>query len=253
MSHTQYNLTQLAEAMMAHSPSGRIKAALIDMDGTLYDSMPNHARAWTRLMHEAGIECTDREFFMLEGSTGANTIDLMIRRQWGRPATDAEKRDMYALKAKYFVELPPVGPMPGAREMVDSLIARGITTVLVTGSGQNSLLSRLDRDFPGAFPADRRVTSASVTHGKPHPEPFLKGLELAGVSAGHAIGIDNAPLGVASAHAAGITTVGVVTGPVPCEALRDKGADVVFNSMCDCAKILPELLDIMETLKKRTL
>lgn len=244
MTQTQYDLTQMADKMAVHCPSGRIKAALIDMDGTLYDSMPNHARAWSRLMREAGIECREEEFFMLEGSTGANTIDLMIRRQWGRPATDAEKRDMYALKDKYFVEQPPVQPMPGARELVDRLLGLGITTVLVTGSGQNSLLNRLETDFPGAFPVERRVTSASVTHGKPHPEPFLKGLELAGADAANAIGIDNAPLGVASAHAAGITAIGVVTGPVPSEALSGAGADIVFNSMPDCAKILPQLLDI---------
>ena len=243
------HLTKMAAALSARCPSGIIEAALIDMDGTLYDSMPNHARAWARLMREADIECREEEFFMLEGSTGANTIDLMIRRRWGRPATDAEKRDMYAIKARYFVELPPVQPMPGARAMVDALLERGITTVLVTGSGQNSLLSRLENDFPGAFPAERRVTSASVTHGKPHPEPFLRGLQLAGTTADHAIGIDNAPMGVASSHKAALGTIGVVTGPVPSAALADAGADIVFNSMTECAKTLPQLLDMIKTLK----
>ena len=219
-----------------------IKAALIDMDGTLYDSMPNHARAWKRVMDTVGVDATEDEFFLYEGETGAKTIDLMIRRAFGRPATDQEKHDLYAMKAKFFVEQPPVEVMPGAIELVKLLRNHGIDTVLVTGSGQNSLLSRLDSDFPGAFPPEKRITSASVTHGKPHPEPYLKGLALAGVCPEEAIVIDNAPLGTASGHAAGIYTIGVVTGPVPRAELEGNGADIVYNSMAECAETLSRLL-----------
>lgn len=223
-----------------------IKAALIDMDGVLYDSMPNHARAWKHVMDKAGIPAREEEFFLYEGSTGAWIIDMMIRRAFNRPATDAEKHDLYALKAQYFAEQPPVEPMPGARRLIDTLAARGIVTVLVTGSGQASLLGRLDADYPGAFPAERRVTSAHVTHGKPHPEPYLRGLAIAGVEPGEAIVIDNAPLGVTSGHAAGIHTIGVVTGPMPASCLAENGADTVFNSMTDCAKNISQLLDKLD-------
>ena len=227
----------------------KIKAALIDMDGTLYDSMPNHAKAWMRVMNDIKVRAREEEFFLYEGCTGAWVINEMVQRQFGRPATDAEKADFYALKARYFTEMPEVGVMPGAARMVDELRHRGIDTVLVTGSGQNSLLSRLDTDFPGAFPAAKRVTSASVTRGKPHPEPFLKGLELAGAGPDEAIAIDNAPLGVRAAHAAGVYAVGVVTGPIPRAQLADAGADVVFGSMDELADALPALLDRLENQK----
>lgn len=224
----------------------KIKYALVDMDGTLYDSMPNHATAWKRLMDEIGVDARREEFFLYEGATGAHIIDMLIRRQFGRPATEAEKKDLYALKAKYFTEQPPVQLMPGARELIHDLRSRGIITVLVTGSGQNSLLSRLDEDFPGAFPPDRRVTSASVAHGKPAPDPYLKGLELVGASASEAIGIDNAPLGTRSSAAAGLLTVGVVTGPISPTDLIDADAHIVYNSMPECTKLLPRLLDKLE-------
>lgn len=48
------------------------RAALIDMDGTLYDSMPRHARAWMRMVGEIGIKATTEEFFMYEGRTGCS-------------------------------------------------------------------------------------------------------------------------------------------------------------------------------------
>ena len=150
---------------------------------------------------------------------------------------------MYARKAELFVQQPPVQIMPGARELVEALHRRNILTVLVSGSGQNSLLSRLDVDFPGAFPVERRVTSASVAHGKPAPDPFLRGLELAGVSADQAIAIDNAPLGTTSAVAAGILTVGVLTGPIPAAEVINTGVHILYHSMEECAAILPRLLD----------
>ncbi len=231
--------------MQQTTTNRRIKAALIDMDGTLYDSMPNHVKAWKRLLTDLGIEASTEELFLFEGSTGAHIIDTLMRRGLGRPATDDEKRDLYALKAKYFIELPQVELMPGAVEMVNQLRSRGIKTVLVTGSGQNSLLDRLEKDFPGAFPTDMRVTSSSVAHGKPAPDPYLRGLELAGVTAYEAIGIDNAPLGTTSSAAAGLLTIGVVTGPIPEEQLADNGAHVVYTSMPQCAKMLPRLIDIL--------
>ncbi len=223
-------------------PPDGVRAALIDMDGTLYDSMPNHARAWMRLMTEKGVDARPEEFFLYEGCTGAWIINHMIERQWGRSATPDEAREWYELKARYFGEMPRVEPVEGARELVEGLRRRGIATVLVTGSGQASLLGRLDTDFPGAFPADMRVTSASVRRGKPAPDPYLRGLELAGVDAAHAIAIDNAPLGTRSGHAAGIPTVGVVTGPIPADELARSGADIVFTSMPECTKSLLQLL-----------
>ena len=50
-----------------------------------------------------------------------------------------------------------------------------IPRVLVTGSAQSSLIGNLDKDYPGAFPMDKRVTALDVVHGKPDPEPYLKG------------------------------------------------------------------------------
>ena len=219
-----------------------IRAALFDMDGTLYDSMPNHAHAWMRLCRDQGWDAREDEFFLHEGATGAAIIDMLIRRSLGRPATDVEKRDLYAVKSRYFSELPQAGIMPGARELVEGMMRRGITTVLVTGSGQASLIERLERDFPSAFPAHRCITAASVSRGKPDPEPFLKGLELAGVTASQAIAFDNAPLGTTSAVRAGIFTVGVVTGPMPHEALERTGAHIVYNSMPECTNHVFDLL-----------
>ena len=219
------------------------RAALCDMDGTLYDSMPRHARAWHRMATEMGIEATEDEFFMYEGMTGAATLKILFNRAFHRDPSDEEVRELYGRKTRYFTELPGTAPvMPGAQQLLVALQGAGIVPVLVTGSGQATLLNRLDNDFPGAFAADLRVTSHNVTHGKPHPEPYLKAMEMAGVTPGQSIAFENAPLGVESAARAGAYTVAISTGPIPAQALAEAGADVVFASMQECADAFQALL-----------
>lgn len=224
-------------------------AALIDMDGTLYDSMGNHAEAWRLMCEENGLEVTRDEFFMYEGMTGAQTIDLLMQRCRGRHATKEECESLYKRKTEIFRELPSVKPMPGARELTDIMKTVGMRRVLVTGSGQNSLLTRLSEDFPGVFADDMKITSRDVAHGKPHPEPYIRGMQLARVTPSQAIAIDNAPLGVKSAATAGAFTIGVVTGPVPRAELEAAGAAIVYDSMKECADQFPTLLYEMLTIK----
>lgn len=216
----------------------RVKAALVDMDGTLLDSMPSHARAWQRMTSELGMPTTVDEFFLYEGMTGAETIDMLMRRHFGRGATPAERVELYRRKTSYFNEMPRVAVMPGALQVLEALRARGVCCVLVTGSGQGSTLGRIDREFPAIFLPGMRVTSADVARCKPHPEPYIKAMQLARVAPHEAIVIENAPLGVEAGHASGAFTIGVTTGPVPAQALSIAGADRVAPSMTHLAQII---------------
>ena len=205
-----------------------IKAVLFDMDGVLYDSMPNHAKAWSTAVTEFGLSMSPHEAYLHEGRTGHGTINILAQRHWGRNATTEEMERIYAAKSALFNTCPEPQPMPGAAQLLQSIRSLGLTIVLVTGSAQHSLLARLAHDFPGIFSAERMVTAFDVKHGKPHPEPYLMGLEKAGVSASEAIVIENAPLGVEAAHAAGIYTIAVNTGPLSPKVLLDAGADIVL-------------------------
>ena len=227
----------------AHHMTGvDVRAALCDMDGTLYDSMPRHARAWHRLITEQGIECTEDEFFLYEGMTGADTLRLLFGRAFGEVPSEERIKELYHLKTVYFNEQPGVQVMPGARRLIDTLVGAGVRPVLVTGSGQRTLIDRLNDDFGGVFSPELMVTSHNVTHGKPHPEPYLKAMEMAGETPATSIAFENAPRGVESAARAGVFTVAVATGPVPHEALRRAGASIVFSSMPECADFISQLL-----------
>ena len=204
--------------------------------------MPFHAMAWQKMMKEQGINLPADEFFLYEGMTGTATIDLIFRRELGRGTDPEEARKLYARKAELFIEMGKKKMMPGADRMLEALRNADIGRVLVTGSAQNSLISRLNEDYPGMFDEDKRVTALDVTRGKPDPEPYLKGLEKAGVSKEEAFVIENAPLGVRAGKAAGLFTIAVTTGPIPREAFAKEGADLIFPSMPDFADALPSLL-----------
>ncbi len=228
-----------------HKPKLSIAAALFDMDGTLYDSMPCHADAWMQMCRANGLHAERDEFFLFEGRTGASTLGILFDRQFSTQPTDEQIKELYHQKTVNFRALQPVPIMPGAQSLTQQCVDMDLRCVLVTGSGQSSLIDRLPIDFPGVFDPTMSVTSHDVTHGKPHPEPYLKALERAGVTADKAIVFENAPLGVRSAADAGIFTIAVVTGPIPRKEMQDAGASIIFDSMPECAAAFPTLIQLL--------
>lgn len=220
-----------------------MRAALIDMDGVLYDSMPHHARAWQAMMTEAGIKTEPNEFYLYEGMTGAATIDLIFMRELHRHATPEEQHTLYQRKTDIFNASGKKTLMPGAAEMLQSLMDAGLKRVLVTGSGQASLLDNISHDYPGAFLPGMSVTAHDVTKGKPDAEPYLKGAAKAHAEPVEAIVIENAPMGVKAGKAAGCFTIAVTTGPIPVKAFEEAGADLIFPSMPEFAEWLREELE----------
>src|SRR5690606_8499335 len=173
-----------------------LKAILFDMDGVLYNSMPAHARSWRQTIEELGLRTDSEEFYLHEGRTGASTIHIIFQRNFGRDATEEEIRRIYERKSELFVKYNTGETIPGAREILNFVKSSGLKPVLVTGSGQPSLLDRLDQDFPGIFTPETMVTAFDVKIGKPHPEPFLMGLQKGGnLSPNQALVVENAPLG----------------------------------------------------------
>ena len=201
------------------------------MDGVLFDSMPNHAYAWSHAMTDFGLKMEPEEVYMNEGRTGKGTINILSNRYWGRNATDEEVEQIYKAKSTLFDSLPETRPMPGAMELLYKVRAQGLMRVIVTGSATHTLLDRVNAAFPEMFTPELMVTAFDVKHGKPHPEPYLMGLKKAGITAAEAIVVENAPLGIQAAREAGIFTLAVNTGPLKDEVLKEAGADMVLPSM----------------------
>ncbi len=203
----------------------KLKTVLFDMDGVLFDSMPNHAKAWQQVMEEHDMSMTAEEVYLNEGRTGKGTVNEVSLRTLGKEASDEEVEQIYQRKSEIFNTLPEAERMKGAYSLLLKVKSEGLTPMIVTGSGQRSLLEKLEHNFPHTFTEDKMVTAFDVKHGKPDPEPYLMALKKGGFNKEEAIVIENAPLGVRSAVAAGIFTVAVNTGPLDDSVLVDAGAD----------------------------
>lgn len=207
------------------------KAVLFDMDGVIYNSMPNHAISWHKAMTGFGLDMKPEDAYLYEGMRGVETIKLLARCQWNKELSDEEASEMYAEKSRLFSLCPKAEKMDGVEELMRKIKASGLKIVVVTGSGQKTLLDKLESDFNGLINKDLMITSFDVRHGKPDPEPYICGMKKAGIEPWEGIVVENAPLGVRAAVAAKIFTVAVNTGPLPDKTLADEGADFIFQDM----------------------
>lgn len=212
---------------------------MFDMDGVLFDSMPFHVGAWRSLLLEEGLDVPESVFYENEGRTGASMLEVCF----GHTLSEDEWRRLYARKKSFFVSYgtPPV--MVGAAEAVKAAREAGADTIVVTGSGQDSMLERINRFYPGLFHSEWMVSGLDGLKGKPAPDPYLRGLTKAGMRPEDAIVVENAPLGVRSGHASGCFVAAVNTGPLPDEKLLAEGADVLFHSMKELSCHIKELVN----------
>ena len=141
----------------------KLKAVLFDMDGVLFDSMPYHSEAWHTVMKSHGLTLSREEAYMHEGRTGASTINIVFQRELGREATQEEIESIYQEKSVLFNSYPEAKRMPGAWELLQKVKKDGLIPMVVTGSGQLSLLERLEHNYPGMFRKELMVTAFSTT------------------------------------------------------------------------------------------
>ena len=225
-------------------------AILFDMDGVLYESMPNHSKAWSQAMERFGMHMTPHDVYLNEGATGHDTVVRISLRDRGYEANDSEIDEIYGYKARLFRSMPEARVMPGSQDVFRKAAAAGLKILIVTGSGQKNLIERVQQDFKGYITRNRMVTAFEVTRGKPYPDPYLKGLEIAGVPASQAVVVENAPLGIRAAVAAGIDTIAVNTGPLEDEILGAEGPVLMLHSMNELSEWLDrELPERQEKVK----
>ena len=211
------------------------KAALFDMDGVLYDSMPRHAACWEQAMATFGLVMTQRQAYEYEGMRGVETIQLIAREQKGMELTEEEAQQVYDEKTRLFHLMGDAPLMPGALHLMEAMQKQGMALGIVTGSGQRPLIQRVLSDFQAFVDEQHMVTAYDVKRGKPAPDPYLMGLQKVGdLKPYEAVVVENAPLGVEAATAAGIFTIAVNSGNLPESSLAK--ADLLFTSMSELSE-----------------
>jgi sugar-phosphatase len=174
-------------------------AILFDLDGVLVDSTGSVDRQWRAWAREHGID----EQKVIDVAHGVRTIEV-IRRV--APHIDAET-EVLRLEQREADDHDGVSLMPGAVELVRS-IPEGQWGVVTSGT---RLLASARLQWAG-LPLPRvLVTAEDVTHGKPDPEPYLRGAQLLGAKPEDCLVIEDAPAGIQSAQAGGMKVVGLTS------------------------------------------
>jgi HAD superfamily hydrolase (TIGR01509 family) len=181
-------------------------AVLWDMDGTLIDSEPYWMESEGALAASYGGVWTEADAHEMIGKSLYDS-SAMLRDKFGiedlsvQGVIDRMTDEVIAnLKRK----LPF---RPGALELLVELKRRGIKTALVTMSMRTMAETVVDQIGFQAF--DVIVAGDEVSHGKPHPEPYLKAAELLGVDIRQCIAFEDSLSGLTSAESAGTHAIGV--------------------------------------------
>ena len=233
------NMVRIGSAIFGER-AHRLKAVFFDQDGVLYNSMPYHAESWAWAMTKHGLPYTAMECYRNEGRTSTGVIQEHHRQMYGTDATPELIEAIYKDKTEHFTEM--TGGFPGIIPDVDKVLqylrSQGVQCWVVTGSGQRDLINALNKTFDNVFSGI--ISSFDVKKGKPDPEPYLKAWERSGFKKEECLVVENAPLGVRAAKAAGLFTCAVNTGILPDSDLEAEHADKVFPNMAALLKWLQD-------------
>jgi beta-phosphoglucomutase len=218
----------------------KYKAVLFDLDGVIADTMGLHYEAFRQAFAKYGVQVTPLEIFELEGMPSREVGKALVRRKGASLADEQvmkaveDKREIYrslaAKDARTFPDVP---------ETLKMLRENGVRLALVTGSNLKTVTEVLKKTgLEGAF--DAVVSGDDTPRGKPYPDPYLKGMERLGIPAPNCVVVENAPLGIEAAKAAGVGYVIAVTTTLPAEYL--KGADDIMPSFADLEECLARRL-----------
>lgn len=208
---------------------------IFDMDGVLVASGPAHAESWRSVAREHGIDISDEQFKRTFGRPSRDIIRVI----WGENVSDEDVRRYDDQKEATYRKLIS-GQVPlahGAREMLTALQQAGyVLAVATSGPRENIELVLREANLGSLFAAV--VTGFDVDRGKPAPDCFLLAAERAGLQAAGCVVVEDAPVGIQAALAAGMKPIGFV-GTHPPEKLRQSGAEVVVERL---SEISPELV-----------
>ena len=177
-------------------------AILFDLDGVLVDSQAVVVRTWHEWAKEKDLDADDAER-ILEVAHGRRPAEV-LRDFAPELDADAEARELERMETN---DLEGVLEIEGARELLSSLPTEGWTVVT---SGTRALASGRMEHVGLPLP-ERFVSADDVENGKPHPEAYLKGAEILGVSPEACVVVEDAPSGVSSARSAGMRVIAVAT------------------------------------------
>ncbi len=217
---------------MSNDPSRPV--VVLDLDGTLVDSVYQHVVSWQAAFHDVGRHVSAVRIHEAIGMGG----DRLVAEVAGQSAESAIGDEVRRLHDTYFrAGLRAISPLDGAPELVDALVDRGHRVVLASSSESGLVDDLLDIAGIG-HRLHAVVTGSDDLATKPAADMVERAVERAG--GGPAVVVGDATWDVESATAAGVESIGLRSGGVSAERLISAGATVVHDGPRDLLDHLDE-------------
>jgi HAD superfamily hydrolase (TIGR01509 family) len=211
--------------MRGKPPGMAPPAAILDVDGTLVDTVYHHALCWHRALRRHDLEVPVWRVHRHIGMGG----DQLVAALCGEEAERERGEELREAEAELYAEvIDEVCPLPGARALMETLRGRGHEIVLASSAKSQELEHYLDL-LDARSLADAWTSSGDVEATKPHPDLVEAALER--VSQDRAVVVGDSTWDAEAARRAGLPTVGLLTGGFGEDELRAAGADPVFASL----------------------
>ena len=208
-----------------------VSAAIFDLDGTLVDSFDAHYKAFRDVFAEEGINFTVSEFRTYFGKLSSETFkqQMMLsgkdERNYDFKMMSARKQELF--RRRYVMD---VTALPGARQLLEKLLARGFKLAVASNSPRKNIDAMLNAtDLTGFF---REIISIDdVRKPKPDPEMFLLACQRLGCQPKDCIAFDDSVHGVKAAVAACTIAVAVLTGGARREDIEPLKPDHIIDCL----------------------
>jgi phosphoglycolate phosphatase len=214
-----------------------LDTVVLDVDGTLVDSVYVHVCAWRLAFADVGIDVPAYRIHRAIGMDGGRLVPEVA----GAAAERAVGDEVRERHGQHFdARFGEVSALDGAAELLERLRERGLTLV-VASSGQREQTDRLLDLLGNAELLAERISGSEAEQGK--PEPDLIEVALARAGAGRAVVVGDAVWDVEAARKAGVPCLGLLTGGFSAAELREAGAAEVLPTPRELADRLDEVLD----------
>lgn len=192
-----------------------LRAAIFDMDGVIVDNHIYHVKAWETFCNRHGLPFTENDFRRrFFGKTNLDIFRGLIGNDISIPDSERMGEEKEAIYREIYRE--HIKPVEGLADLLKGFKEHGILTAVATSAPTSNLDFVVDtlalRDLFTAF-----VDASMITHGKPHPEIYLKAASLLNADPVNCIVFEDSVSGIKSGHAAGMRVVALATTHSPNE------------------------------------
>ena len=232
----KYLMKQREQSAVPHIPADSVQAVIFDLDGTLIDTEKYYRVFWPKALSEFGYQMSDEQALAMR-SLGRPFAIRQLKDWFGEELDYQAVRSRRKMLMEEYLDRVGIERKPGARELMDFLRERKITTAVATASDLERTEKYLKQvGLEGCF--DSLISATMVKEGKPAPDIYRYACSRLGKAPETCIAVEDSPNGVLSAYRAGCRVIMVPDQTQPDEAL----------SQCLMAK-MDSLLELREWMK----